>query len=606
MVAPRQFKSAIGEVAPRFMGYAQQDSQELLSFLLDGLHEDLNQIIEKPATQAVESDGRQDAAVAQESWKTYLKRNQSKVVDLLQGQYKSKVHCPDCGRTSVTFDPYMFLSVPLPTEKYKVIEYTYVEADTSVPPKMYGQKMLKVADIGMLKDAVAKKHGVSKDELFVCDVWKSKIHRELRRHDSVGDINRKSDDIFIYHSPRPDLEEWKAQQQAEVPAGDVAGAPGDVAGARGAVAGDVDEDERRYNDFDDDDGIGGGGGYGYNRKRNKNRKENDFQTFVVNNMHRVEHRNLYGGGKRKEDEATGYPLLLTLPMKLRVTMRQIRARLWELVKPFVADESLQASDELPFVLWAQWGYQDREEMKDVDEEFVLSKRNLKFCVHWEDVTQYKCEGGDANKRARDESAPEPIAADSISSYEENRRRNNKPIDLSECIYSFCEKETLSENDAWYCSKCKDFKCASKKIDLWSTPDLLIIHLKRFSYTRNWRDRINTLVKFPIKGLDMAPFLLSEADKKDAIYDLYAVSNHMGGMGGGHYTAYAKNLDNKQWYSLDDSRTGKVADPEGRIVGTAAYVLYYHRRNPRGVKHRASRVIVDDAALEKAKKEAAAQ
>lgn len=38
----------IGEFAPRFNGYAQQDSQELTSFLLDGLHEDLNRIIKKP------------------------------------------------------------------------------------------------------------------------------------------------------------------------------------------------------------------------------------------------------------------------------------------------------------------------------------------------------------------------------------------------------------------------------------------------------------------------------------------------------------------------------------------------------------------------------
>lgn len=32
----------------------------------------------------------------------------------------------------------------------------------------------------------------------------------------------------------------------------------------------------------------------------------------------------------------------------------------------------------------------------------------------------------------------------------------------------------------------------------------------------------------------------EEEQKKLIYDLYAVSNHFGGMGGGHYTAYAKN------------------------------------------------------------------
>ena len=38
----------IGKHAPQFVGYAQHDSQELLAFLLDGLHEDLNQVRDKP------------------------------------------------------------------------------------------------------------------------------------------------------------------------------------------------------------------------------------------------------------------------------------------------------------------------------------------------------------------------------------------------------------------------------------------------------------------------------------------------------------------------------------------------------------------------------
>eukprot|EP00488_Nonionellina_sp_1-RS-2012_P002636 TRINITY_DN515_c0_g1_i1.p1 TRINITY_DN515_c0_g1~~TRINITY_DN515_c0_g1_i1.p1 ORF type:complete len:223 (-),score=78.88 TRINITY_DN515_c0_g1_i1:5-673(-) len=188
-------------------------------------------------------------------------------------------------------------------------------------------------------------------------------------------------------------------------------------------------------------------------------------------------------------------------------------------------------------------------------------------------------------RPRDESAPKPADNNSIGLDDDDiggrhgiGRGRGKPIDLSACINAFCEKETLSENDAWYCSQCKDFKCASKKIDLWGSPDLMIIHLKRFSYTRNWRDRINTLVKFPVEGLDLSPFLLSKEHKNDAMYDLYAVSNHMGGMGGGHYTAYAKNLENKEWYHLDDSRTTKVQNVQ-QVVSSSAYVLYYYKRNP---------------------------
>ena len=47
-VTPRAFKQTVGACAPQFSGYQQHDSQELLAFLLDGLHEDLNRVRQKP------------------------------------------------------------------------------------------------------------------------------------------------------------------------------------------------------------------------------------------------------------------------------------------------------------------------------------------------------------------------------------------------------------------------------------------------------------------------------------------------------------------------------------------------------------------------------
>jgi ubiquitin C-terminal hydrolase len=46
-VGPKNFKLTLGKWAPQFSGFQQQDSQELLSFLMDGLHEDLNRVIKK-------------------------------------------------------------------------------------------------------------------------------------------------------------------------------------------------------------------------------------------------------------------------------------------------------------------------------------------------------------------------------------------------------------------------------------------------------------------------------------------------------------------------------------------------------------------------------
>jgi len=86
----------VSNINPIFSGYAQHDSQEFFSFLIDGLHEDLNRIIERPYVNSVDSNGRPDNVVATESWLAYTKRNQSIITDLMVGQYKSKVTCPTC------------------------------------------------------------------------------------------------------------------------------------------------------------------------------------------------------------------------------------------------------------------------------------------------------------------------------------------------------------------------------------------------------------------------------------------------------------------------------------------------------------------------------
>ena len=64
--------------------------------------------------------GRPDAVVAEEAWKRHQMRNRSVIVDNFQGQLKSRVVCPDCNRESITFDPFMFLSVPLPSTDFAI------------------------------------------------------------------------------------------------------------------------------------------------------------------------------------------------------------------------------------------------------------------------------------------------------------------------------------------------------------------------------------------------------------------------------------------------------------------------------------------------------
>lgn len=69
-----------------------------------------------------------------------------------------------------------------------------------------------------------------------------------------------------------------------------------------------------------------------------------------------------------------------------------------------------------------------------------------------------------------------------------------------------------------------------------------------------------------------------------MYDLFAVSNHMGGTMGGHYTAYAQNYFEKKWYNFDDSYFGEVHNLN-KIVSSSAYNLFYRRRVVKSEKWR---------------------
>lgn len=122
-VSAHDFKKVIGKFAPQFYGYAQQDSQELLSYLLDGLHEDLNRVVKKPAVESIDYFGdskwteaeqrQQDSEMAPKFFMNYKKRNDSVISDLMVGQFKSTLICPQCKRISIIFDPFLMLSVPI-------------------------------------------------------------------------------------------------------------------------------------------------------------------------------------------------------------------------------------------------------------------------------------------------------------------------------------------------------------------------------------------------------------------------------------------------------------------------------------------------------------
>ncbi|KAI2637370.1 UCH-domain-containing protein [Xylaria nigripes] len=156
------------------------------------------------------------------------------------------------------------------------------------------------------------------------------------------------------------------------------------------------------------------------------------------------------------------------------------------------------------------------------------------------------------------------------------KRRKQGLTLDECLDEFERDEVLSEQDMWYCPRCKEHRRASKKLDLWKTPDILVVHLKRFSSSGYRRDKLETHVEFPTEDLDITSRVLQLEEGKQEKYDLIGVDCHYGGLGGGHYTAYAKNFNDGQWYSYNDSSVSKTS--VDRIVDSSAYMLFYRRKS----------------------------
>ncbi|KAF4793465.1 Ubiquitin carboxyl-terminal hydrolase 3 [Turdus rufiventris] len=148
--------------------------------------------------------------------------------------------------------------------------------------------------------------------------------------------------------------------------------------------------------------------------------------------------------------------------------------------------------------------------------------------------------------------------------------------LRDCLRSFTDLEELDETELYMCHKCKKKQKSTKKFWIQKLPKVLCLHLKRFHWTAYLRNKVDTYVEFPLRGLDMKCYLLEPENSgpESCLYDLVAVVVHHGsGVGSGHYTAYAAHEG--RWFHFNDS-TVTLTDEE--TVGKAkAYILFYVER-----------------------------
>ena len=129
------------------------------------------------------------------------------------------------------------------------------------------------------------------------------------------------------------------------------------------------------------------------------------------------------------------------------------------------------------------------------------------------------------------------------------------------------------------------------MELWRLPEIMVIHLKRFTFEGGNAEKIDLPLDFPIFAFDANQWVRSvdsaitrnrgltlSSTTLQNTYDIFAVVNHMGSIGGGHYTAFCKHEDTGKWYLYNDDEVLEVHDdPENFVSNRNAYVLFYRKR-----------------------------
>lgn len=540
--SPNAFKATVGRYNRAFAGYIQQDSQEFTAFLLDGLHEDLNKVVDKPATEKPElpddkvADPEAIKELAKQCWEQHRKRNDSVILDLFTGMYKSTLVCPDCGKISITFDPFSDLTLPLPSSNVWVHKVTVVPS--SGPAKQLEVALNPFANIFELKTQVGSLLDINPQTLVVGDVYDSQFYNIHDDNGIVSDSINASDDVVLYETAE-DLTPLAVYSRSIR----CFGIPLIV-----MVKGDETVEQLRSLIDSKYAQLTGNAAPSYKLSKkpgNGRVLEATFSTSFFNLQPLDE------VSKPDKPEELGTPESMN----------------YEEADQNGADDASSISSLSGPISSPDESFVS---VKDTEESTSLGAQAVELpalLVQPGDILVAELEDEDGLKFSDPETVENPVAVAANS-------RKVKQTALDDCLDAFEKPEVLGENDFWYCNRCKELRQATKQIELWSAPDILTVHLKRFSSFQSFRDKINDVVTFPITGLDLTSRV--QGTKEQIIYDLVAVDNHYGGLGGGHYTAYAKNSSDNQWYYFDDSSV-TPADPEQAISG-AAYLLFYRKRS----------------------------
>jgi len=541
--APRRFKKEIGRFDSRFNGFEQQDSQELLSSLLDGLAEDLNMIHQKAYVELQDSDGRSDEDVAREWWENHLRRELSIVSGIFTGQFKSLLSCETCEYESARFEPFLFLSLPLPEPPSRAINVTIVFSDAKRPPLLCSIRLPGNATLAQVRESLVHLQPASSGKIMVNGslstvvlrtqvtldsdslVFAHVLHKQIFSiiaEDSI--ISDMDHPIFAFEIP--DILPKAHLEVPESEASNLRVGSRVVLRQEGeeSLVGTVTEFRENHNLV----------GMRVEKSGTLLRKSASFKT-------------VWSSAKKLSLIQDAESILLV------VEQRQWHKYTCYFLNPYRAtsiglplllrtDPCLLTCKEVYYIIAEQLGMDISGESHDtVSEKEIIGIWGFKL-VHGTRT------GGSCNRCSwmkpcygcpiPHDSTPLSLlpltsgsaiildwglatsyrdvgiqVIDQDISIEENRLEDTREMPLSNLLENFSKAERLSTMDQVYCSHCKEFRDHSKKIDLWRLPPVMVIHLKRFQHVSTEKSKLINLVNFPIEGAEFESYLAPSMPSK---------------------------------------------------------------------------------------------
>lgn len=143
--------------------------------------------------------------------------------------------------------------------------------------------------------------------------------------------------------------------------------------------------------------------------------------------------------------------------------------------------------------------------------------------------------------------------------------------LDDALFEFTKDELLTEDNAFFCQRCRKKQSVTKGLRLATAPSILVVHLKRFAFNDYGRlVRLHKRIEFP-QRLEIGDYMSNLNKARPPAYELVGVLVHQGQTcASGHYLSFVKK--NGEWFKCNDSEVSKV--DESTVMIQQAYIVMY--------------------------------